>query len=44
MLKAVAGNYAGMNHPDAEHFTRIVPQPGRLMTRASDRNVYQHII
>lgn len=31
-------------HLHAEHFTRIVPQLGRLMTRAADMNVYRQII
>jgi quinol monooxygenase YgiN len=28
----------------SEHFTRIVPQLGKLMTRDADMNVYQQII
>lgn len=31
-------------HLHAEHFTRIVPQLGKLMTRATDMNVYEQII
>jgi quinol monooxygenase YgiN len=31
-------------HLHAEHFTRIVPQLGKLMTQASDMNVYEQII
>ncbi len=32
------------NHLHAEHFTRIVPQLGKLMTRPADMNVYEQII
>lgn len=31
-------------HLHSEHFTRIVPQMGKLMTQAADMNVYQQII
>ena len=31
-------------HLQSEHFTRIVPQLGRLMTRTADMNVYMQII
>ena len=31
-------------HLHSEHFTRIVPQLGRLMTRPADMNVYEQII
>ena len=31
-------------HLHAEHFTRIVPQLGKLMTRPTDMNVYEQII
>jgi len=31
-------------HLHSEHFTRIVPQLGRLMTRVADINVYQQMI
>ena len=32
------------NHLHAEHFTRIVPQLGKLMMRPADMNVYEQII
>ena len=32
------------NHLHSEHFTRIVPQMGRLMTRTADMNIYQQVI
>jgi quinol monooxygenase YgiN len=31
-------------HLHAEHFTRIVPQMGRLMTGPADMNVYEQIL
>jgi quinol monooxygenase YgiN len=31
-------------HMSSAHFTRIVPQLGKLMTRDADINVYQQII
>ena len=31
-------------HLNSAHFTRIVPQMGKLMTRDADMNVYQQII
>jgi quinol monooxygenase YgiN len=31
-------------HMNSAHFTRIVPQLGKLMTRDADINVYQQII
>jgi quinol monooxygenase YgiN len=31
-------------HLNSVHFTRIVPQMGKLMTRDADMNVYQQII
>jgi quinol monooxygenase YgiN len=31
-------------HLRSEHFTRLVPQMSKLMTRAADMNVYQQVI
>ena len=31
-------------HLHSKHFTRIVPQLGKLMTQATDMNVYEQII
>lgn len=44
MLEEWESREALDRHMQSEHFTRIVPQLGRLMTRESELNVYRQLL